>query len=251
MKYLFILLALLFSYSSSHSQQAFKSGEKLTYSASYNMSGLMTELAQVTMEVNRIKTSKSSLLHLKCKASTYSKWDNFFKIRDLYESYWSTRSYKPLLHIRDIEEGNYKKQLKYTFDRKNGRATSTLNKKGFNNRKRILKIGPETFDVISTFYMIRNMDIENAKAGVSKTFSILFDEKETPVTVTYQGRETISLAGLEKKECYKLSIPVEGGKFSGNVWLTADANKIPVLFKFKIPIGSGQLRLKSATGLAN
>ena len=234
-----------------YGQQAFKSGEKLTYSASYNMSGLMTDLAQVSMEVNRVQTSKSSLLHLKCKASTYSKWDNFFKIRDLYESYWSTRTFLPLLHVRDIQEGNYAKQIKYKFNFGTKTVESTLNKKGYNNRKQELKIGTDTFDAITTFYKIRNMDIANAAPGISKTFTILFDEKENPVKVTYVGKETLKVAGMGEKECYKLYIPVEGGKFSGHVWLTADANKVPVLFKFNIPIGSGQLRLVAAEGLAN
>ncbi len=249
MKKVTILLTLLLAFSFGFSQQAFKSGEKLVYSASYNMSGLMTELAQVSMEVNRINTSKSSLLHLKCKASTYSKWDNFFRIRDLYETYWNAKTFRPLLHKRSIDEGGHTKQVKYVYNRPETVKSTVVRKHMTTNKN--LSIGLETFDVISTFYQIRNMDIANASPGVKKTFSILFDEEEKPVTVTYIGKETIRVAGFGKKECHKLYVPVEGGKFSGYIWLTADANKIPVQFKFKIPIGSGQLRLKSAQGLAN
>ena len=77
---------------------AFKAGEKLSFTASYNMSGVLTELAQVNMEASEVKTSKATLLRLKCTATTYSKWDSFFKIRDLYESYVSPTSVKPYLY---------------------------------------------------------------------------------------------------------------------------------------------------------
>jgi hypothetical protein len=33
--------------------------------------------------------------------------------------------------------------------------------------------------------------------------------------------------------------------------LTADENKIPVLARFKIAVGSGELKIKSAAGLKN
>jgi hypothetical protein len=47
-----------------------KSVEKLVFAASYYMSGLMTQLAQVTMETETMKTSKNTFLHLSCQAST-------------------------------------------------------------------------------------------------------------------------------------------------------------------------------------
>ena len=67
------------------------------------------------------------------------------------------------------------------------------------------------------------------------------------------GKETIS-SKIGKKECYKIAISLRGsdllkGNNSNIIWLTADANKVPVLAKFKIPVGNGELKIKSATGL--
>ncbi len=72
------LSALALALSVSSYGQTIKSGEKLIYSGSYNMSGLMTQLAQVTMEAETVSTAKNSYLHLSCQAATYSKWDSFF-----------------------------------------------------------------------------------------------------------------------------------------------------------------------------
>ena len=111
-KFIFTII-LVFSFIISFSQ--IKPNERLVYSASYNMSGLMTQLAQVTMETEMMETSKNTFLHLSCQAATFSKWDSFFKIRDLYESYVNPSTLKPSLYKRSINEGGYTKTEKYLF----------------------------------------------------------------------------------------------------------------------------------------
>lgn len=91
--------------------------------------------------------------------------------------------------------------------------------------------------------------------GARKSFTIIFDREEVKGQITYLGKETISTA-LGKKECYKLAVgsnqkDVLQGSNSNFLWLTADENKIPVYGKFKIPVGNGELKIKSATGLKN
>lgn len=232
-------------------------GEKLSFTASYNMSGLLTDLAQVTMETSEVKTSKNTFLRLKFKAKTYSKWDRFFKINDLYESYVNPNSLKPYLYKREINEGGYYKYIKYNFDYKTNSIKSLKRKRRGNgtfwdvNKNLPFKIG--TLDLVTTLYSIRNLDINKAKIGDSEVFKIIFDSKVTEVKITLLAIETISTE-IGKKECYKLSISLNKndilkGKDSNLIWLTADANKVPVYVKFKIAVGSGELRIQSATGL--
>ena len=238
---------------------AFQAGEKLTYTASYNMSGLMTDLAELTMQTSEVKTSKSTLLKLKCTARTYSKWDNFFKIRDLYESYVNPKSLTPYLYQRDINEGSYYKFVKYTFNHKTKSVKTLIRKNmkvgGTYDMKKNVAIKSGTKDLVTTIYHIRNLDIHKASIGSSDSFTVLFDTKETNITFTLLGKETIKTQ-LGNKDCYKLAISVNKsdflkGKNNNLLWLTADENKIPVYAKFKIAVGSGELRIKSATGLKN
>lgn len=224
--------------------------ETLTYTAAYNMSGILTDLAQVTMETSPVKTSKATLLRLKCTATTYSKWDNFFKIRDLYESYVNPTTLTPYLYNRDINEGGYYKNMKYTYSHKSGTVKTVMKKKSHTENKTV-NIGSGTKDIISTMYFIRLMDFENMSAGTNKTFPIIFDREEFKGAITYLGKETINTA-IGSKSCYKLAIgSSESGAVKGTLWLTADTNKIPVYGKFKIPVGTGELKIKSATGLKN
>lgn len=249
MRKLLLTLSLSFCFTIGYSQ--IKSNEKLVYAASYNMSGLMTHLAQVSMTTETMKTSKNSFLHLSCEAATFSKWDTFFKIRDLYESYVDPATLRPSLYKRSINEGGYTKSEKYVF--KGNTIISTTKRKNKPETKRTVKIGNSTQDIVSIIYKLRTVDFQNFKAGQTKSFTIVFDEKEVPVVVKFMGKETVSAGNLGKKECYKISIAAKTdalkGKDKNLIWLTADTKKIPALIKFSIPVGTGQLILSQASGI--
>ncbi|MFZ4670871.1 MAG: DUF3108 domain-containing protein [Flavobacterium sp.] len=245
-----ISLLVLSSFTSINSQ-TIKSGENLVFAGSYNMSGLMTQLAQVTMSTETVSTSKNPYLHLSCELSTYSKWDSFFKIRDIYESYVNPITLKPSLYKRSIDEGGWTKKEKYVI--KNNNVTSTSKQKNSPETKKTFTIGGSTQDVISLFYKVRTMDFSKFKEGQTISLMIVFDEKQVPVTLKYMGKETVNAGNLGKKECYKISIGAKTdalrGKDKNLIWLTADAKKIPALLKFSIPVGTGQLVLTSASGI--
>ncbi|MFD2724706.1 DUF3108 domain-containing protein [Hyunsoonleella rubra] len=253
MKRIFLALFFLATLALQAQNNAIASGEKLVYTASYNMSGILNDIAQVTMETSNIKTSKATLLRLKCTAATFSKWDNFFKIRDLYESYVNPKTLTPYLYKRDINEGGYSKAMKYTFSHKTKTVKSVQTKRNNWVENKTVNINSGTKDIVSTLYNIRLFDYETMQIGDKKTFTILFDRKETKAQITYLGKETINTA-IGQKTCYKLAVSSnESDVLKGNrdnlVWLTADANKIMVYGKFEIPVGNGELKIKSASGL--
>jgi hypothetical protein len=102
-------------------------------------------------------------------------------------------------------------------------------------------------------YVLRNLDFSKYKIGQTKSYTVVFDEKEIPVLLKFMGKETVNAGNLGKKECYKISIGAKTDVFKGKdknlIWLTADANKIPAMIKFSIPVGTGQITLTSATGI--
>ncbi|MCB9427001.1 MAG: DUF3108 domain-containing protein [Flavobacteriales bacterium] len=227
------------------------SGEKLIYAGSYNMSGLMTQIAQLTLSTETTKTTKNTYLHLNCEAATYSKWDSFFKIRDVYESFVDAKTIKPSLYKRNINEGGYTKREKYVF--KGNQIISTSQRRNKPEKTTTVTINPNTIDVVSLLYKLRIINFSSFKIGQTQSYTIVFDEKEIPVFVKFMGKETVDAGNLGKKECYKLSIGAKTnvlkGKDQNLIWLTADTKKIPALIKFSIPVGTGELHLKTATGI--
>ena len=217
------------------------------------MSGLMTQLAQVTMETETMKTSKNTFLHLSCQAATYSKWDSFFKIRDLYESYVNPTTLKPSLYKRNIFEGGFTKTEKYIFKSDGRTVASTSKRKNNPETNRTFTVGNSTQDIVTLIYKLRTVDFQNFKKDQIKSLALVFDEKEIPVVVKFMGKETLSVGNLGTKECYKIAIgaktQVLKGKDKNIIWLTADTKKIPALIKFSIPVGTGQLTLSNASGI--
>jgi hypothetical protein len=231
--------------------KSFKSGEHLTYQASYNMSGVLATFAEVNLKVASVNTSKNKYLHLKCTANTYKKWDNFFKIRDLYEAYVSPYTLKPSLYIRDNNENGTIRKEKYVYKGNTIKSSYVRGKSGA--IKAEFNIPSNTRDIVSTLYYIRNLPIEKANNGDQKDFNIVFDRKTVAATLSFMGTETISTV-LGNKKCYKIGVSLKKNKIlegkSGNIiYITADQNKVPVLIKFSIPVGNGQLKLIKANNL--
>lgn len=253
MKKNLILIVFTFFVISINSQNSnqIKAGEKLVYTGSYNMSGLLTQIAQVTLTTEKIKTSKSEYLHLSCGLSTYSKWDSFFKIRDIYESYVNPSTLKPSLYKRNINEGGFIKNEKYII--KGTSVKSTVSFKNKQETQNSFSIGNNTTDIVTFLYKMRTVDFSKFKVGQTQNFTIVFDEKEVAISLKYMGKETVNAGNLGKKECYKISMGAKTEALKGNdkniIWLTADDKKIPTLIKFSIPVGTGNLTLQTASGI--
>ena len=247
------ILIFCFALSSNGGFSQIKSGEKLVFAASYNMSGLMTQLAQVTMETETVKTAKNTFLHLSCSAATFSKWDSFFKIRDLYESYVNAATLSPSLYKRSINEGGFTKTEKYIFKPDGRTIASTSKRKNNPETNRTFTVGNSTLDIVTLIYKLRTVDFQNYKNDQTKSLVLVFDEKEIPVVVKFMGKEILSAGNLGTKECYKIAIGAKTQVLKGNdkniIWLTADTKKIPALIKFSIPVGTGQLKLSTASGI--
>ena len=251
MKKLFFTLCLSVIYLGGFAQ--IKPNETLVFAASYEVSGMMTNIAQVTMRTEPMNTAKKSYLHLSLEVATFAKWDSFFKIRDLYESYVDPTSLKPSLYKRNVFEGGYFKTEKYTFLPDGKSITSVSKRMKKPEVTKNVKIGPTTRDVVSMVYKLRTVDFSKVKVGQTVPFTIVFDSKEYPVSVKLLGKETVNAGNLGKKECYKLAVGAKTNKLKGAdkniIWLSTDSKHIPCMIKFSIPVGVGQLTLSRATGI--
>lgn len=249
---LFISTSLTSKPNSSSTNKYIKSGENLTFIASFSVSGIMTDIAEVKMITSTVKTKTRELLRLKCTASTYSNWDAFFKVRDLYESYVNPITLLPSLFKRSIDEGGYKKQIKYLFKRNSNIAISTLNKKGRKDFKTNVPIDNSTLDIVSSIYNIRTLDYDNMSIGKIINKQLIVDSKVQTFSIKYLGKENIKVAKDGLKPCYKLSISfggsdlekIKGGKY---IWITADSDRLPALIKANIPVGAIEIRLSNYT----
>ena len=254
LKFLIVILSISASlgYSQTTVNTAFESGEILRYKGSYFMSSLWADLAEVKMEVTDYTADGKSLYSIKATASTYTNYDSYFKIRDLYQSWVDKNDIKPYIFKRNVDEGGYKFNMKYIFKRSSLQCKYEYERNG-DKKSSVIKINADTHDLVSIMYYIRTLDFEKMAVKKTITISVLVDEKINTVTVTYKGKENIKTETLGTKSCYKLGVSVNNkaltNKDTNNIWLTADKNKIPVQIKAEIPVGSIQVRLIEAKGI--
>ena len=251
MRFIYLAIALLLISEYSHSQQkpeyklgAFQVGEKLTYSARYgfiNAADVKMEIVDGKKEFNGRKT-----YHLVANAKTTSSFDFFMKVRHRYDSYIDQTELLPYQFTESVREGNYKRDGFANFDQKNNKIVAT---------KGTFDAPDYTFDIISLYYFARCIDLKNISVGEMIKMKFFLDDGIYPADIEYLGKETIS-TDAGKFECIKFSPSLQPGRVFRKdsrmyIWITNDANRIPVKVEVEILIGSVILELEKYEGLKN
>ncbi len=227
------------------SQYAFTTGEKLTYRLHYGF----VDAGEATVEVRETDYSRlgREMYHVVGKGRTLGAFNWFFKVKDRYESYMDKQSLLPWKFVRRIHEGKYKKEQDYTFHHQRAAVD--------NGKGSYYEIPLGAQDMISAFYYARSMDFESASPGDKFTIQTFMDDEVFDLNIKYLGKETISLRN-GKFRCMKF-VPIvqEGRIFKDSddlqVWITDDENKIPILAKAEILIGSIKMEVVDYEGLAH
>jgi len=226
------------------SNSAFKVGEKLRYRITY---GFM-DAGEAILEVK--PTSKlgnnRALYQVIGTGRTLGGFNAFYKVDDTYESFIDQKSIMPWFFNRDVNEGGYKINQEYKF--KQHQEKVETGEKSF-------KTPMGVQDMMSSFYKARTLNFENMKKGKTFEFKCFMDDEVFNLKIKYVGDEEIRIR-KGKFKCHKFVPVVQTGRYfknedDVNFWITADKNKIPVLVKAKIPVGTVKLHLVEWDGLKN
>nr|MDA3780500.1 DUF3108 domain-containing protein [Bacteroidales bacterium] len=118
----------------------FKHGESLSYTITYNWFFVWTDVGTVDFDVRETEMFNHKVFHIKGTGKTFSFYDWFFQVRDVYETWIDTETLLPVYYHRDVDEDGYLKDITYKFDNKNKIAYSKVKK-----RKKKLKL--DTLDI--------------------------------------------------------------------------------------------------------
>ncbi|MFP5471285.1 MAG: DUF3108 domain-containing protein [Bacteroidia bacterium] len=223
---------------------AFGVGEKLTYRLHYGAIDAGEAIIKVESASKKIKDRE--LLHVVGEGKSISAFDWFFKVRDRYESYIDKDGVFPWLFIRRVDEGGFKINQDYTFYQ---------HKKKVSDGQTLYNVPENIQDMISSFYYARTLDYSTAKVGDVFTINTFVDGEIFPLKIKYLGKETVKIRN-GKYRCLKFAPVIQTGRvFKSeedlNVWITDDGNKIPLLAKAKILVGSIKMELTKYENLAN
>jgi hypothetical protein len=224
---------------------SFDVGEKLRYRVTYGF----VDAGEAVMEVK--STSKKgngrSLYQAIGTGRTLAGFNAFFKVDDTYETYLDKQGIFPWYFKRRVDEGGYIINQDYTFKHHQYKVD--------NGEGKEFKIPMGVQDMISSFYYARTIRMEYMKVGQVFAFQCFMDDEVWPLKVKYVGDETIRIR-KGKFKVHKFVPVVQTGRYfkseeDVSFWVTADDNKIPILVKAKIPVGTIKMHLVEWENLKN
>lgn len=233
---------------------AFKSGEKLDYVITYNWLLVWTDVGGVRFETTKEKMFNQEVFNLKGTGVTYSFYDWFYPVRDVYQSWVNPENLLPVYYHRDVDEDGYLIDIKYTFDYDQMLAYSEVEKTRKPYLRDTVPIPACTYDVISVIYQARNIDFSKYKENEKIPLTILLDNELHHVYIRYKGKEEKKVRGVGKFNCIKFTGSlVAGDVFKGGedliIWVSDDENRIPVWIESPIIVGTVKARLVNYEGL--
>lgn len=249
-KHISILIFLLFltTISGQEKKSAFKSGEWLRYKMSY--SGFL-RAGTAILEVEEKQYQGKKVFHTKGTGWTSGMIKWFFEVEDYYESYFEKDVIKPFIFKRKIYEGGYVKHTITSFnnDSKNAYVQD------FTLQKDTIVTFNNVQDMLSSFYYLRSLDVSKIKPGEEIKLDMFFDNETFPFKLKFLGKQSIR-TNFGKIETLVFRPYVQSGRVfkeqeSVTLWISDDANKIPIKLRADLRVGSLTAELEEFRGLAN
>lgn len=213
--------------------RSFRSGEKVVFKVFYNMGMIWAGAGTATFTTQLTTYNNKPVYYVKGVGQTFSSYEWFYKVYDVYESYIDTANLMPIKFLRDVNEGGFKFKNNVTFNHSRNQAISTNG---------VFNIPDCVQDVLSTVYYARNIDYSKYKPGDKIPFNMFLDDQVYSLYIRYVGKEIIKTKYGTFRAIKIAPLLIEGTMFKGGekmmVWVTDDENHIPVRIDSPIAIGS-------------
>jgi hypothetical protein len=212
---------------------AFVPGELVTMKVYYTTMGLYIAAGEATFSTSLEKFNGKPTYHCVGSGKSYSFFDNFFKVRDRYETYIDTSTMLPIKFIRDVNEGGHKIYNNVTFNHSAGTAVTTNG---------VFKIPGCIQDVVSAMYYARNINFDKYKVNDKIPFDMFMDDEVNHLYLRYMGKETVKTRYGKFHSIKVKPLLIKGSMFEGgekmNVWISDDPNKLVLRVESPISVGS-------------
>lgn len=226
---------------------AFDVGEWFKFRIHY---GMFTA-SYATLEVKGEELNGKPVRHVVGEGKSSGFLSLFFKVEDYYETYLDTQEVKPYRFIRKINEGGHTKNIEINFDHSKNEAFVFDKKR---NTKKTFATKENVQDMMSSFYFLRNeINTATLQRGEETYVNMFFDNENYLFKLRFLGKEIIKTK-FGKIRCLKFRPFVQADRIfreeeSLTVWVSDDANRMPVRIKADIVVGSIKADLEAFKGL--
>ena len=233
--------------------ESFSKGEQLDYRVSFLGLTVGKAITKVDSKIYNINSRRCFKIDAFGETTGIS-W--IYRVNDNWGAYIDTAAMVTHVSYRKIKENKYRKEELVNFDHANRKArVQVMNKTGVYENVNDYDIPENATDLVGGFIQMRFFDFKKIKVGDTVAISGFFEDTSYKLKIMYKGKETISTT-IGKIPCH-LMVPIMpdnklfNGENSISVWISDDANKIPVKIQAKMFIGHTGLELVSFRGLRN
>jgi len=212
---------------------AYKNGETVKMTVYYNTMGAYIGAGDATFTTTLERFNGKPVYHAVGVGNSYPFFDNFYKVRDRYESYIDTNTLLPVKFIRNVDEGGFKIYNNVTFNQTTNTAVST---------KGVFKITDCMQDVVSAMYYARSINFDKLKVGDKIPFDMFLDDEVHHLYLRYLGKEKIKTQYGKFRAIKFKPLLIKGTMFKGGegmtAWVSDDPNHLLLRVESPIVVGS-------------
>jgi hypothetical protein len=252
-KFLFLVFSSILSISASAQSEfcnsrntAFADGEELYFKVWYNAGRIWIGAGEANFSVSMDQLNGKKVYHIVADGKTLKSYEWFYKVRDKYESWIDASTMQPMKFVRNVNEGGFKIYNNVVFNQSIGQAVST---DGIFNVPKCVQ------DVVSAIYYARNINYDAYKPGARIPFNMFLDDKVYNLYIRYIGKEKVVTRYGTFNTIKIAPLLIEGSIFKGGekmlVWVSDDANHLPVRIDSPILMGSIKVDLMGFSKLRN
>ena len=212
--------------------------ETLNYEIVYHWGVIWKHAADATLSLRKTSDGYNAML----TGKTRSWADKVYPVRDTLKCSMD-KVLRPLRYEKLTHEKDYyaRDVVKFSYNYSHTKAHCTRYRKS-GTTTIDLSAKTQAYDMLSVFYMLRNLDYDELSRNKNYTTVIFSGKEKEYLTINYKGVENIKMRDGTKRKahCITFKFTQQGGKKSSEnitAWMSTEADRIPLLLVGKLPVG--------------
>lgn len=218
--------------------------ETLKYVLTYKWGLVTKDSGEATLTLR----NKGDNYNIRLTGKTKPWADKFYTVRDTLVSVVTKKDFRPKSYTKTAHEGG-----KYSLDVIDYEYAGSVvggkvkkhreDSKGNVKQKEFqLTASGETFDMLSVFYWLRTIDVDNLAKGKKLKASLFSGSYSETVTIWKVGEEKLKMRDGAMRDAWhlKFTFTSKGGKKSSDdmdAWISTDSRHIPLKLQGSLPLG--------------
>ncbi len=252
---IFFILHFSFFICTAGAQAPYGGGETLLYTVTYRAKLIPPiNMMRVNMRTVDEKSGGKSGYHVIGHGKTTAGISGIFSLNDTYHLWIDGETLLPSRMTSDVHENDYRYKATYNYDWEAMTVSNVRrNARWDADRYATIPLKENSGDAFALFFRMRTLDTRELTPGRSWPLELVLDVDSRPISFKYIGRENIKIRKFGTFRALKFTctmVTADGSTFeegmSFTVWVSDDANKIPLLVD--CPIRVGRVRVTLAEG---